>query len=29
LKIGSEVFTANPNPTVNQATDLVDLIMLP
>jgi len=29
LKIGSEVFTANPNPTVNQATDLVDIIMLP
>jgi len=29
LKIGSEVFTANPNPTVNQATDLVDFILLP
>ncbi len=29
LKIGNEVFTANPNTTVNQATDCVDLIMLP
>jgi hypothetical protein len=29
LKIGSEVFTANPNTTVNQATDLIDIIMLP
>lgn len=29
LKIGNEVFTANPNTTVNQATDLIDIIMLP
>ena len=29
LKIGNEVFTANPNTTVNQATDCVDIIMLP
>jgi len=29
LEVGSDVFTANPNTTVNQATDLVDLIVIP
>ena len=29
LQVGSDVFTANPNTTVNQATDLVDFILLP
>ena len=29
LQVGDDVFTANPNPTVDQATDLVDLIIIP
>jgi hypothetical protein len=29
LQIGTDTYTANPNTTVNQATDLVDLIVIP